>query len=50
MTAEYLSSYDRRVLLVSDALKEHSTLGDKAAKGLAIHVLEVLDHIPENVR
>ncbi len=42
--------YDRRVDLVTDTIKDHSKLGDKAATELAVHVLHVLNSIPEKVR
>lgn len=45
-----LSPYNRRVELVKDTIKDHSKLGDKAAGDLAVHVLHVLNTIPENVR
>ncbi|GAB3875246.1 DUF6307 family protein [Kibdelosporangium lantanae] len=46
----YVSRYDRRVQLVQRALTANSELGDKAALALAEHVLNALDHMPENVR
>jgi hypothetical protein len=49
-TTEYVTLYDRRHSLVADAVKKHSKLGDKASAEIALHVLEALDHIPENVR
>lgn len=42
--------YDRRVELVKDTIRVHSKLGDKAAGDLAVHVLHVLNSIPEKVR
>jgi hypothetical protein len=52
MTApvQYISLHDQRVKLVQDALREHSKLGDKASLALAVHVLDALDYMPENVR
>ena len=44
------SPYDRRVELVKDTISAHSKLGDKAAGELAVHVLQVLNSIPEQVR
>jgi len=44
------SPYDRRVELVKDAITGHSKLGDEAAGELAVHVLHVLNSIPERVR
>ena len=42
--------YERRVELVKDTIRGHSTLGDEAAAELAVHVLHVLNSIPEKVR
>lgn len=51
MTAsDYVSSYERRLTLVQDTLTEHSQLGAKSARALAVQVLGALDHIPEQVR
>jgi Family of unknown function (DUF6307) len=44
------SPYAIRVQLVSDTIKAHSKLGDKAASDLAVHVLHALNSIPEKVR
>lgn len=44
------SPYDRRVELVKETIRDHSKLGDKAAGELAVHVLHVLNSIPERVR
>jgi hypothetical protein len=49
-TVKYMSAYERRVELVKDTLKAHSKLSDKQAFDLAEHVLDALNHIPENVR
>jgi len=46
----YVSLYDLRVKMVQKALLDHSTLDDKAAFDLAEHVLDALDHIPEQAR
>lgn len=46
----YISMYDLRVRLVQKALKAHSTLDEKTAHELAVHVLDALDHIPEKAR
>jgi len=46
----YVSLYDRRIQLVQKALRNHSKLGDKTSFNLAIHVLDALDHIPEQTR
>lgn len=45
-----LSLYENRVKLVQDTLVAHGQLTDKAARDLAVHVLDALDHIPEKVR
>jgi hypothetical protein len=47
---KYISMYDLRVKLVQKALQDHSTLDDKASFDLAVHVLDSLDHIPEQAR
>jgi hypothetical protein len=46
----FVSLYDQRVKLVQSAMQAHSKLGDMASLKLARHVLEALDHMPENVR
>lgn len=48
MTIE--TPYDRRVKIVRDALRQHSELDEETAAALAVHVLHVLDTIPEKVR
>jgi hypothetical protein len=51
MTATaYTSAYDRRLKLVQDVLSGRTELSDKVTRDLAVHVLRVLDHIPERVR
>jgi hypothetical protein len=45
-----LSQYEARLKTVSDIVREHSKLGDKAAGDIAVHVLHALDTIPEKVR
>jgi hypothetical protein len=42
--------YDVRVELVTDTIKAHSKLGDKAASELAVHILHTLNSIPEKIR
>lgn len=49
-TRSYVSLYDQRVRLVTDALMQNSKLEEKAAVELAAHVLYAIDHIPEKVR
>ena len=44
------SPYVVRVDLVSDTIKAHSKLGDKAASELAVHILYALNSIPEKIR
>jgi hypothetical protein len=46
----YISLYDQRVRLVAHAVNQHSTLSEKDALDLAVHVLHAIDHIPEKVR
>jgi hypothetical protein len=42
--------YDLRIELVTDTIKAHSKIGDKAAAELAVQVLHTLNSIPEKVR
>jgi len=49
-SSTYVSVYEQRVKLVAEAMRVHSELDEKAAVGLAVHVLYALDHIPEKVR
>ncbi len=42
--------YLLRLELVTDTIKSHSKLGDKAAGELAVHILHTLNSIPEKVR
>ena len=42
--------YLHRLELVTETIKTHSKLGDKAASELAVQVLHVLNSIPEKVR
>ncbi len=42
--------YLQRVELVSDTIRAHSDLSDKAAGELAVHVLHALNSIPEKMR
>lgn len=46
----FRSPYVIRVDLVTDTIKAHSKLGDKAASDLAVHILHALNSIPEKVR
>ena len=46
----YVSLYDLRVKMVQKALQDHSRLDDKTSFDLAVHVLDSLDHIPEQAR
>lgn len=48
--SKYVSLYDLRVQLVQKALQDNSTLDDTASHDLAVHVLDALDHIPEQAR
>jgi hypothetical protein len=45
-----LSQYESRLKTVSDIVRDHSKLGNKAASEIAVHVLHALDTIPEKVR
>jgi hypothetical protein len=42
--------YDQRLELVSDTIRAHTKLQDKAASELAVHILHALNSIPEKVR
>lgn len=42
--------YDIRVDIVKDAILAHSKMDDQKAGELAVHVLQVLNSIPEKVR
>ena len=46
----FISRYDLRVKLLQDTVQEHTKLDDKAAFDLAVHLLDALDKIPEQVR
>jgi hypothetical protein len=50
MTENYISLYDLRVQLVQKTLRAHSKMDETTSHDLAVHVLEVLDHIPEKAR
>jgi Family of unknown function (DUF6307) len=52
MTSEstLISPYEKRVLLIQETLKSHSKIGDAAAGELAVHVLDALNSIPEQIR
>jgi hypothetical protein len=49
-TTEYVSLHDQRVQIMADAMTSHSELTAEAARALAGHALDALDHIPEKVR
>ncbi len=42
--------YDLRVELVTDTIKKHSKIGDKAAGELAVQILHTLNSIPAKIR
>lgn len=42
--------YEKRVQLVTTAVKRHSDLDDERARELAVDVLRALDHVPEKIR
>jgi hypothetical protein len=48
MTIE--TPYERRLVRVRDAVRQHSKLNEKAAAEIAVHVLHALDTIPEKIR
>ena len=47
---ELRTPYTKRVELVTETIKAHSKLKDDAARELAVHVLRVLNSIPEQMR
>jgi hypothetical protein len=49
-TAAFTPRYEQRVQLVQAIVRNHSTLDDKAASELAVHMLHALDTIPEKLR
>lgn len=49
-SAKYVSRYDHRVNLIKETLREHSKLSEKSSLELAERILDVLNHVPENVR
>jgi hypothetical protein len=42
--------YIQRLELVSDTIRAHSKLGEKAAGELAVHILHALNSVPEKMR
>lgn len=46
----FISRYERRVAFVQEVLAKNSTLGDEAARELAVQVVYAIDHIPEPAR
>jgi hypothetical protein len=46
----FVSHYDRRVSFVQEVLAKNSTLGDEAARELALRVVYTIDHIPAPTR
>ncbi|WP_410645401.1 DUF6307 family protein [Amycolatopsis sp. lyj-346] len=52
MTAEtpFVSRYERRVKIAQDVVQSRTELDDKAAFDLAVHVVRVLDTVPEKTR
>jgi hypothetical protein len=45
-----ISPYEKRVRLIQETLKTHSSIDDAAAGKLAVHVLDALNSIPEQIR
>ena len=52
MTLEtlFVSRYERRVKLAQDVVQSRTTLDDKAAFELAVHLVHALDTVPEKTR
>lgn len=46
----FISAYDHRVMLVRDQVMAYSTLDEKTASKIAVHVLHAIDTIPEKIR
>lgn len=46
----FVSRYEQRVILVRDVMRKNSTLDEKTAHELAVHVVYAIDHIPEPKR
>lgn len=46
----FVSRYERRIMLVQDVLRKNSTLDEKAAHDLAVHVVYAIDHVAEPTR
>lgn len=46
----YVSQHQQRVDRVADTIKAHTKLGKKASEELAVHVLQVIDYVPEKMR
>jgi hypothetical protein len=47
---QFVSAYDRRVMLVRDQIMAHSTLDEKVASKIAVHILHAIDTMPERIR
>jgi hypothetical protein len=45
-----MSQYEQRVTIVRDIVKSHSKISEKAASEIAVHILQVLDTVPEKLR
>lgn len=52
MTPEnsFVSRYERRVKIAQDVVQNRTALDDKAAFELAVHLVHVLDTVPEKTR
>jgi hypothetical protein len=51
MTDEmFVSRYEKRVQMVQAVLAKNTKLSDKAARHLAVEVVDAIDHIPEPQR
>jgi len=45
-----VTGYDRRLALVTAAVREDSDISEEAGTAMAVRILAALDHIPETVR
>ncbi|WP_344416664.1 DUF6307 family protein [Pseudonocardia ailaonensis] len=45
-----ITGYERRLAIVTAALRTGPELSEDAARDLAVRVLAALDHIPETIR
>lgn len=44
---DFVTRYEQRIRFVQQTVRQHTKLSDKAARELAVRVVDALDHIPE---